>query len=185
MRTLKYAILGLLTREPLTGYDIAKEFDKAISDFWNAKYSQIYPELKKLTEEGLVSFETSMHGEQQEKKIYSITERGKKDFLIWLESDKTETPSPKDILKLRLYFSENMDDKQLKKMLLKHLDKHEEKLKILEEGIKNLFGDMDLSVLNKEQRGDYMVVHQGIYREQAYVDWLKMCLDTFFSEIRL
>ena len=185
MRNLKYAILGLLTREPLTGYDIAREFDKAISDFWNAKYSQIYPELKKLTEEGLVSFETTMHGEQQEKKIYSITEKGREDFSVWLESDKTETPSPKDILKLRLYFSEAMDDKQLKKMLLKHLDRHEEKLKILEKGVEKLFGGADLSSLDKIQRGDYMVVHQGVYRERAYIDWLKMCLDTFFSEIRL
>ena len=45
MRTLKYAILGLLNREPMTGYDIAKEFSKDLGEFWNAKHSQIYPEL--------------------------------------------------------------------------------------------------------------------------------------------
>lgn len=46
MRTLKYAILGLLNKEPMTGYDIGKEFSKDLGEFWTAKHSQIYPELK-------------------------------------------------------------------------------------------------------------------------------------------
>ena len=51
MRTLKYAILGLIRRGPVTGYDIAREFrSQALSNFWHAKHSQIYPELKKLLE---------------------------------------------------------------------------------------------------------------------------------------
>ena len=45
MRTLKYAILGLLMRSPVTGYDIAKEFGDGLGCFWSAKHSQIYPEL--------------------------------------------------------------------------------------------------------------------------------------------
>ncbi len=48
MRTLKYAILGLLNRNPMTGYDIVKEFNFQLAEFWNAKHSQIYPELKKI-----------------------------------------------------------------------------------------------------------------------------------------
>ncbi len=47
MRTLKYAILGLVSQKPMTGYDIYKEFDGPIGNFWSAKHSQIYPELKK------------------------------------------------------------------------------------------------------------------------------------------
>ena len=63
MRTLKYAILGLLSREDMTGYDIAKIFNAELANFWNAKHSQIYPELKRLTEEGLVTFHVVVAGD--------------------------------------------------------------------------------------------------------------------------
>lgn len=67
MRTLKYAILGLLMRSPVTGYDIAKEFGDGLGCFWSAKHSQIYPELKRLTDDGLIQFRTVIQGERMEK----------------------------------------------------------------------------------------------------------------------
>ena len=49
MRTLKYAILGLINREPMTGYDITREFNSNnLANFWYAKHSQVYPELSRL-----------------------------------------------------------------------------------------------------------------------------------------
>ena len=56
MRTLKYAILGLLNQKEMTGYDLMKQFESTLCEFWSAKHSQIYPELKKLTEEGSVAY---------------------------------------------------------------------------------------------------------------------------------
>ena len=46
MGTLKYAILGLLNRNEMTGYELSKEFETTLFECWNAKHSQIYPELK-------------------------------------------------------------------------------------------------------------------------------------------
>lgn len=81
MRVLTYAILGFLDREPMTGYDITTEFkDKEIREFWHAKHSQIYPELKKLTEEGFIEFTIQIQGSKLEKKVYSITESGKRYY---------------------------------------------------------------------------------------------------------
>ena len=57
MGTLKYAILGLLNRKNMTGYDLSKEFETTLFEFWNAKHSQIYPDLKSLSENGLVRSE--------------------------------------------------------------------------------------------------------------------------------
>ena len=73
MRTLKYAILGLLMQTPVTGYDIAKAFGPGLGSFWSAKHSQIYPELKRLTVEGLIQYSVVMQGERMEKKLYEIT----------------------------------------------------------------------------------------------------------------
>ena len=64
----------------MSGYELSSEFESALNEFWNAKHSQIYPELRKLTEEGMITFETAITGNVLEKKIYTITEAGKKVF---------------------------------------------------------------------------------------------------------
>ena len=87
MRTLKYAILGLLNRKPMTGYDISKEFNFQLAEFWSAKHSQIYPELKKLVSEELIIFKIEISGDVLEKKVYYITEKGKQEFLKWLSKE--------------------------------------------------------------------------------------------------
>ena len=88
MRTLKYALLGLINRAPITGYDIMKEFEsRVMANFWYAKHSQVYPELKRLTEEGLIEYKVVIQGEKLEKKLYSITEKGKEEFKNWLVLD--------------------------------------------------------------------------------------------------
>lgn len=80
MRTLKYAILGLLNKEPMTGYDIGKEFSKDLGEFWTAKHSQIYPELKKLLNEGLIVYEIQISGEILEKNCIRLRRMAKKIF---------------------------------------------------------------------------------------------------------
>ena len=94
MRTLKYAILGLINRETMTGYDLMKVFNMELVNFWYAKHSQIYPELKKLTDEGMITFETLPEGDKLRKKIYSITEKGKQDFQNWLLQQDLLEPTP-------------------------------------------------------------------------------------------
>ena len=51
----KYAILGMLSIEPMSGYDIKKEIEESISNFWTESYGQIYPVLKSLVAEKLVT----------------------------------------------------------------------------------------------------------------------------------
>ena len=62
METLKYAILGLLMKKDMTGYELTKEFNSALFEFWNASHSQIYPKLKALTKEGLIEYHIEITG---------------------------------------------------------------------------------------------------------------------------
>ena len=89
MRTLKYAILGMLSRRELTGYDMMKEFDRGLANFWYASHSQLYPELNRLAGEGLIQYETSIKGESLERKVYRITPEGMADLRQWLEQQST------------------------------------------------------------------------------------------------
>lgn len=170
MRTLKYAILGLVNRSPITGYDLTKEFNKELANFWYAKHSQIYPELKKLVDEGLLEFEIVIAGESLEKKLYSITEKGKDDFRNWLLKTEDLEPTPKDKFKLRMYFSEMYKKEELVLQLEQQLIKRNSKLKFLNTAFNTYEGS--IPDLNSPEFGDYMVLDGAISRERAYIDWI-------------
>ena len=169
MRTLKYAILGLLMRSPVTGYDIGD----GLGCFWSAKHSQIYPELKRLTDDGLIQFRTVIQGERMEKKLYEITDKGKEDFLCWLLKDPPLDPTPKDVFKLRSYYSQWISTADYLVLLDKQIEKRLAKYTFLRDRLKNVYGDRDIASLTGSDRGDYLVLLGAVMREQTYLDWLQ------------
>ncbi|EHS57732.1 PadR family transcriptional regulator [Paenibacillus sp. Aloe-11] len=170
MRTLKYAILGLLNKEPMTGYDIGKEFGKDLGEFWTAKHSQIYPELKKLLNEGLIVYEIQISGEVLEKKLYSITEKGKEDFLQWLKKAEPIEPTPKDVFRLKMYFSNNLDVTTRLYLLEHQLLQHKDRLEHLR---KNKERYETIPPLDSDNFGDYLVLDGAILRETVTIQWLE------------
>jgi len=103
--TLQYMILGLLTRQPMTGYDIKQTFDKEKAEFWTAPFSQIYPELNKLQKNTLI-VQIDSKDLNSRKKIYQITENGRSYFESWLNLPITSavTELSNDDFILRLHF---------------------------------------------------------------------------------
>lgn len=175
MRTLKYAILGLINGKEMTGYDISKEFGQELGNFWSAKHSQIYPELKKLLEEGLLEYKIEITGDILEKKVYSITEKGKKDFLIWLAKDERIEPTPKDQFRLRAYFSRSLEPKVFKGLLESQLEQRKRKLIKLNKLMGNY---QETPSYGSEKFGDYAVLVGGCIREEATIKWLELCLSS-------
>ncbi|QGN33340.1 PadR family transcriptional regulator [Microlunatus sp. Gsoil 973] len=80
--SLRFALLGLLNERPASGYDLTRRFAQGIGSYaWDAKHSQIYPELKKLTEAGLIEIaEEGARG----RKTYAITADGRAQLRQWL-----------------------------------------------------------------------------------------------------
>lgn len=81
----EYILLGFLMERDMTGYDMKQHMSISTSYFVDASYGSIYPSLKRLEQKGFVEVkETTETGKL--KKIYSINEQGKTEFLKWLES---------------------------------------------------------------------------------------------------
>lgn len=81
----EYILLGFLMERDMTGYDMKQHMSISTSYFVDASYGSIYPSLKRLEQKGLVELrETTKTGKL--KKIYSINEQGKAEFIKWLES---------------------------------------------------------------------------------------------------
>lgn len=177
MRTLKYAILGLMMQAPITGYDISKAFGPGLGSFWSAKHSQIYPELKRLTQEGLIQYSVVTQGERMEKKLYEITEAGQEDFMQWLLQDPPLEPTPKDVFRLRSYYSQWLAEKDYLQLLEKQIEKRMHKYNYLKDRLDRNYKNVDPAALTGAARGDYMVLSGAVMREQNYLDWLYQCRD--------
>lgn len=92
----QFALLGLLTLGPMTGYDVKNWIERSIGYFWSESYGQIYPQLKRLVAQGLARVQSAVDGGRQ-KKIYRITAKGRRALRQWLQEP---TPPPQ----LRLEF---------------------------------------------------------------------------------
>src|SRR5437868_12137602 len=79
-------ILGMIAIGKQTGYDIKQLVDKSTRHFWAASYGQIYPELKRLEERGLIRGRSEPSGGRA-RTVYELTDAGRTALLAWLASD--------------------------------------------------------------------------------------------------
>jgi DNA-binding PadR family transcriptional regulator len=80
-------ILGMLAVEPRSGYDIKAVVDKSTRFFWAASYGQIYPELKRLSERGLIEPDSASEGGRR-RTTYRITDAGRDAFAEWVRDEE-------------------------------------------------------------------------------------------------
>jgi DNA-binding PadR family transcriptional regulator len=85
--SLRYALLGALADSPRTGYALLKHFEQSLAYAWPASHSQIYPELARLLEAGLIEQTgTGARGS----KTYAITDEGLEDVRRWLRETEPD-----------------------------------------------------------------------------------------------
>lgn len=82
--SLRYALLALLTAQPMTGYDLAKSFHSSVGHVWHAPDSQIYPQLRRMESDGLIAGTTVAWGPRGTKTQYDITPAGLTAFREWM-----------------------------------------------------------------------------------------------------
>ena len=82
--SLRNILLGMM-RRPHSGYDVKKEFDSSLRNFWRAELSQIYPALQKLEKDGLLTSDTVDSDQGPKRVVYSRTDAGEQAFREWLE----------------------------------------------------------------------------------------------------
>jgi DNA-binding PadR family transcriptional regulator len=96
-------LLGLLTVEPMSGYDLGQSIRTSIGFFWNESYGQIYPNLKKLAAAGLVTAKTEKQKGKPDRQVYSITPSGRAHLEKWLAVEP-QPEVPRNELLLKLFF---------------------------------------------------------------------------------
>lgn len=118
--TIDYAILGMLSWQPLTGYDIKKIIQESPFLYWSGNNNQIYKSLVQLLDNNLVINETKHQEGAPSKKIYSITELGIKELEKWIVDTNVEVPELKKQFLIQLSWSGRLEVKEIEKLLLKY-----------------------------------------------------------------
>jgi PadR family transcriptional regulator, regulatory protein AphA len=99
----RFLILGLLSEGPLSGYDLARLTKLRFRFFWSESYGQIYPELRRLAEEGLVD-EGKAAGSRG-KTTWTLTGEGRRALEAWLEEEKEASDITRLETPLKAYFA--------------------------------------------------------------------------------
>lgn len=100
-------LLGLLTIEPMSGYDLGLTIRASVGHIWNESYGQIYPNLKKLASDGCVSSKMERQKGKPDRRIYSITEKGRERLRKWL-AVPPQPEIPRNEMLLKLFFGEQV-----------------------------------------------------------------------------
>ena len=172
-KKIDMVVLGLLSHENLTGYDIKKQIDGAISFFWKGSFGNIYPTLRELEAQKLIvrnvsraDGETETEKSGREKIVYAITEAGRKVLKEWLSQETASNELRYETL-LKLFLGGNTD----RDVTLKNIKMFEAKiasdlklLKFYQSNLEKVLDDDDHVYF-------YLTVSFGVETYEAYLKW--------------
>jgi DNA-binding PadR family transcriptional regulator len=108
---VKTILLGFLFEKSLSGYDLKKRFSLSFAFFSGLSYGSIYPALKKMEQEGLITMKLEIQESAPNRKVYTITEAGKQSFLNSLKSP-FGLERYKNALLMRMFFFAHLSKKE-------------------------------------------------------------------------
>ncbi|HEX3802421.1 MAG TPA: PadR family transcriptional regulator [Solirubrobacteraceae bacterium] len=119
--SLRFALLAVLSAEPMTGYDLMRFFDDSVAFIWHAPHTNIYPELRRMEADGLLEAEELPRGKRGTKRLYRITEHGF-DFLRQQTRKVVEPTRERDPYRLQAAYFEWADPEAVREQLRLHLE---------------------------------------------------------------
>ena len=176
--TLGYALLGLLARRALSGYDLAREMKRPVGYFWQARHSQIYPQLARLEAQGLVAHQVVAQHDRPDKKVYAITEPGRAALRDWVTSE-LDDPPVRDELVLRAYSVWLADPRAAGALFREHAHRREAQLaryREIEAGLMRSSAGVPPAV-DTPDFATYAALLRGIGRQREYAAWCHWVAD--------
>src|SRR5450759_203182 len=175
---LEHAILGFLSSGPMTGYDLKTRcFDGAAGHLWTADQAQVYRTLERLEERGLTRSKLVPQRGKPDRKLYTITTRGRAALAEWLRRPAEIAPS-RDPFLLHLFFSAALPDDAVLDLLAQSRAGHQARLEHLRADVAR---DVDTWVAatgrSREGAVRRMAVGASLAVTRATIDWLDDCIE--------
>lgn len=161
--SLRHALLDLLADEPMSGYDLTRLFSVSLANVWPAQHSQIYPELARLTADGLIA----QTGEgPRGRKVYQTTPAGQEELRTWLRETEPDYSVRCDAL-LRVFCLWVLPTEEALAQLRRDRAEYVRHLGRMEEAV----ATVDWAA-SPTQRGSRLTIEFGVRFYRELIDWI-------------
>jgi len=167
---LRYAIMTALLDDEMSGYDLARSFDKSLGFFWHASHQQIYRELRTLSERAWLMHREEHQTGRPDRFLYRLTEEGRAALDAWVvQPDRMRLQETKDELYIKLYNLSEDNRAYLLACLENRRDAMMARLYLYERIRLRHYEDPQNLPLRR--KGVYLALLSGIRQGQEYLTW--------------
>jgi DNA-binding PadR family transcriptional regulator len=165
--SLKFGILGLLTEEPLHGYEVKSRFETMVGGTWDVNIGQVYSTLQRLERDGMV--EAAGERGDRGKQAYQLTERGQRELAEWLAQPEAEPQELRQDLFVKLLLVRRLANGNLQGLLMRQRRVYLQRLRDLAELERRM---------RQEGRDDLLLLIKGaVLHTEADIKWLDVYLE--------
>ena len=158
-------LLGFLNRFSMTGYELKKAFSLSFFYFSGLSYGSIYPALKRMESQGLISMEMEIQEGAPNRKVYTITEKGKQFFIDSL-GEPIQMERFRNAFIMKVFFMADLSKKQREAIL----DDYLETIRVMRESLKQAHPE----ILTRADRYQYLCYKFG---QRFFGDYVKNISD--------
>jgi DNA-binding PadR family transcriptional regulator len=169
---LAHAILASILDSPTTGYDLAKRFGTD-GYFWRATHQQIYGELKRLEQAGMIEPATETTGPRRNRPV-AITDSGRKQLIEWVH-EPTAPASIKEDLLVKCLTLSLVSRTELAQQIAERRTHHQQRLSHYRAAAARSFPHV--SDLSDTELGRYLALTGGISYEQQWINWANASIE--------
>ncbi len=170
---VRHLILGLLTHEPMSGYDIKQLLERFSWLIGSPSFGSLYPTLHSLLGEGLVTVEVIPREDQIPRKIYTITETGRRQLREWVDQPAAPDTHLKAFI-TRLILANNLSAGRL----VRHLEQRRSQVTDHRTALKQATDTLG----RKGDRGQYLALDYSLALADAELAWLDRTLERLSGE---
>lgn len=181
--SLKHALLGILSLEPMTGYEVKQFFDSSVQHFWNAELSQIYPTLKSLEESGFVDMRVEVQQNRPNRKIYAITDEGRLEFERWIRAPQPPADL-RDPFLIKVFFGTEAPVEDTLILLRRQMEEQQKMLLFSETVLRNKITE-GMKHWHSARHGLYwsLTLDLACAYRRAYIAWCEQAMLTLAASL--
>ncbi|WP_309054551.1 PadR family transcriptional regulator [Streptomyces sp.] len=170
--SLKHAVLAALLEGEASGYDLAKIFDVSVANFWASTPQQLYRELDRLSEAGLITARVVEQERRPNKRMFRLTEAGRADLYAYT----TTAPRPtavRDELMVQVQACDSGDTEAVRGFVAERMETARGKLARYERLREWLLDgrDEETYLREAERVGPYLTLLRGRLLEEENLRW--------------
>ena len=169
--SIKFAMLGILAERDLHGYELKSSFDEKVGDFWSLNYGQIYTTLDRLEKEDLVTHDRQTQDKRPDRKIFSITPKGREALQEWLSTPVNRVRALRDEFFIKLVFMDRNNPAPILDLIEKQKTLYLKQMnRLTHQKVELKKGPKDADLLTTE-----LLMDAGLFHAEADIKWLTLC----------